>query len=121
MLMVPQTWDRMVKDGGEYAAQLCRRCAILKQSPILTEKDAMVFLTESLPGEPVEDLRPAAKILASEANKFGALSLLSVAAQAMANRPLLPGQTYAEHATNVAAGYRARHQLSISIPRIAAA
>jgi hypothetical protein len=115
MLMVPETWDRLVRHGGEYASQLCRRCSTVVKAPPLAQKDAMAFLKESLPDTPLEALKEAAKVLVSAANKFGGFSLLDNAAAALGDITLDPGETLAGKAAQVAQFYQQRHQTSLNI------
>jgi MoxR-like ATPase len=115
MHMLPQTWDRIVRDGGEYAAQFCRRCCVVTKAPALTDKEALPFLRESLPDAPEADLREAAKVLAREANIFGSISLLSSVAESLSRLKPEAGQSLAQLAATVAKYYQTRRQLSHNI------
>jgi len=114
-LFIPETWDRIVKDGGEYAKQFCRRCKFQVKVPPVSAADAVLFLTENkLDMEPADRAETAA-VLAREANVFGWLSLLENVTRAMAEIPLNAGQTRAEQAGVFCAFYRKRHGLSLSL------
>lgn len=115
LLMIPATWDGLVRKGGDYAAQLCRRCNTVVKCPAITPKQAAVFLSKSLPGAPEHAIAAAAKTLAQEANIFGGFSLLHNCAEALADLPLGPDETLAQKAAEVAAFYRQRHQTAANI------
>lgn len=112
LLMIPATWDGLVRNGGDYAAQLCRRCNAVVKCPAITPKQAAVFLAKSLPGTPDHAIAETAKVLAREANLFGGFSLLDNCSAALRDLPLSPGETLAEKAAQVARFYRQRHQSS---------
>lgn len=115
LLFVPPTWDRMVREGGEYAEQFCRRCKLLVKVPPVNASDALLFLTENKVEADPDDLTETAQVLARESNIFGRLSLLENVAAALAEVDLDPGKTRTAQAELFCAFYRKRHQLSLSL------
>ncbi len=115
LLMIPETWDRLVRQGGEYGSQFCRRCATIVKAPDLTHREALTFLRESMRGVPDSDLKPAAMTLAISANKFGGFSLLDNCSAALAQIPLGTGETLESKADQLATHYQQRHQTTMNV------
>ena len=115
LLMIPETWDRLVRQGGEYGSQFCRRCATIVKAPDLTHREALTFLRETLRGHSDSDLKPAAMALAISANKFGGFSLLDNCSAALGQIPLGAGETLESKASQLATHYQQRHQTTLNV------
>lgn len=114
-LMIPETWDRLVRHGGEYGKQFCRRFPDMIKQPGIEPETARPYLEEFLPDQPAPVIKELAAVLAAEANKFGSLSLVDSVALALSRIPLQPGQTLPDAARELSKIYRRRNQFSLNI------